>query len=126
MRRKYEQIAHGLCTCSNIILVYLELLQLKKLKLSFETVIKDLFIRVHHQCSYSLGMPHDDLYSVPYNPGTKSGICALLLSNVFYVDDRRHLFTHGGALGFLGKDVGLQLHEKEIPRATMALKMMQV
>ncbi|KAJ6291186.1 hypothetical protein OIU76_023278 [Salix suchowensis] len=59
MRRKYEQIAHGLCTCSNIILVYLELLQLKKLKLSFETVIKDLFIRVHHQCSYSL----DDISS---------------------------------------------------------------
>ncbi|KAJ6744005.1 hypothetical protein OIU79_030338 [Salix purpurea] len=125
MRRKYEQIAHGLCTCSNIILVYLELLQLKKLKLSFETVIKDLFIRVHRQCSYSLGMAHDDLYSVPYNPGTNYGICAPL-NNVFYVDGRRYLFTHGGALGFLGKDVGLQLHEKEIPKATLALKMMQV
>lgn len=57
-------------------------------------------------------MPHDDLYSVPYNPGTKQGICASL-NNILYVEDRGSLFTHGGALSSHGKDVGLQLHERK-------------
>lgn len=50
-------------------------------------------------------------------------ICILYLT----IDDRGYLFTHGGALGFHGKDVGLQLHEKKnIHKATLALKMMPV
>lgn len=60
-------------------------------------------------------MPHDDLYSVPYNPGTKQGICASL-NNILYVEDRGSLFTHGGALSSHGKDVGLQLHERKKKR----------
>jgi hypothetical protein len=68
-------------------------------------------------------MPHDDLYSVPYNPGTK----AFVFPSITFYTYRGYLFTHGGALGFHGKDVGLQLHEKKnIHKATLALKMMPV
>jgi hypothetical protein len=55
-------------------------------------------------------MPHDDLYSVPYNPGTK----AFVFPSITFYTYRGYLFTHGGALGFHGKDGSSAARAKKI------------